>query len=345
MALSTEAKLYRWDDDNAPVLSGTRGSLCALLKACLVDGYGSKVAAGWSVPYSSADDLIKVYQGSSDSNGFVLRVDEQTSADARYPTLQGFEAMTDIDNGLQGFPSSPLTSAADTWGHMFISDAASTASRAWALIANEACFYLFIFTGTDDPTADDRVKSLFFGDIIAFNQNDSYNTVLSLCGGGNRSYYNQKKWDMGGFVAHCPGDDNEEGVYVREIADATQPLISSPRGASGDALAGPVEQMVMITGGGPRGCEGAYGRLCRGYHNGEVLHLGRPMVPDYNFNIARGWLPGLYVPSAYFSYPPCVVFSYDDQEYFYVCGYPQGGTDTGQKHKTYMLINLTHFWA
>lgn len=40
--------LYRSADPSAPVLTYAAGSMDALLKACLVDGYGAKPAAGWS---------------------------------------------------------------------------------------------------------------------------------------------------------------------------------------------------------------------------------------------------------------------------------------------------------
>ena len=35
-------RVYRWDDASAPVLTGEVGKLAALLKACLVTGYGAK---------------------------------------------------------------------------------------------------------------------------------------------------------------------------------------------------------------------------------------------------------------------------------------------------------------
>lgn len=40
--------IYKSTDPSAPVMNGSAGSLIAVLKACLVDGYGAKPAAGWS---------------------------------------------------------------------------------------------------------------------------------------------------------------------------------------------------------------------------------------------------------------------------------------------------------
>lgn len=39
-------RVYRWDDASAPTLTGQLGSLITLLDAVLVNGYGSKTAAG-----------------------------------------------------------------------------------------------------------------------------------------------------------------------------------------------------------------------------------------------------------------------------------------------------------
>ncbi|WP_412486379.1 hypothetical protein [Shewanella chilikensis] len=44
--------LYRWDDPGAPQLTNrTPADIIAVLKACLVDGYGDKLPAGWSVEF------------------------------------------------------------------------------------------------------------------------------------------------------------------------------------------------------------------------------------------------------------------------------------------------------
>ena len=43
--------IYRYDDVGAPVITDGRDRLYQILKACLIDGYGSKAAAGWSVVY------------------------------------------------------------------------------------------------------------------------------------------------------------------------------------------------------------------------------------------------------------------------------------------------------
>ena len=48
-------RLYRSTDSSAPTLSGTVGDLVNLLDKCLVTGYGSQVAAGWTKPFTSTN--------------------------------------------------------------------------------------------------------------------------------------------------------------------------------------------------------------------------------------------------------------------------------------------------
>lgn len=53
-------KMYKWDDDGAPVLKKTTNSLMSIFEACLVTGYGTKTAAGWTKPYEASG--IKVFR-------------------------------------------------------------------------------------------------------------------------------------------------------------------------------------------------------------------------------------------------------------------------------------------
>ncbi|MEQ3693148.1 MAG: hypothetical protein ABNH16_06935 [Thalassolituus sp.] len=47
----TAPTVYYSDDAGAPVLTNGQDAFYQVLKACLIDGYGSKAAAGWSVVY------------------------------------------------------------------------------------------------------------------------------------------------------------------------------------------------------------------------------------------------------------------------------------------------------
>lgn len=53
--------IYKSTDVGAPVMNSSAGSLLAVLDACLVNGYGSKAAAGWSKTVIDAPTYQAVY--------------------------------------------------------------------------------------------------------------------------------------------------------------------------------------------------------------------------------------------------------------------------------------------
>jgi hypothetical protein len=67
--------VYRWDDVGAPQLGGTPtpNEIIAVLKACLVDGYGSKAPLGWTVAFEDVATSKIAFRNSTTegSGGFV----------------------------------------------------------------------------------------------------------------------------------------------------------------------------------------------------------------------------------------------------------------------------------
>lgn len=153
--------VYRSDDASAPVITGTAGDLVTALDAILVNGYGSKPAAGWSVAYTGTNKRA-YQQGSGLSH--LLRVDD---ADARLARVVGYGAMSDIDTGTNPFP----TGAQFSGGlYMRKSTTANSTARPWICFATDTTFYLFIFGARTAtlPTAqfDGGDAHLGFGTLI-----------------------------------------------------------------------------------------------------------------------------------------------------------------------------------
>ena len=68
-------RLYRSSDASAPAMEYVAGSLNAVLKACLVDGYGALPAAGWSYEVAdAATNRAAFVQGASPDNPFTRKV-------------------------------------------------------------------------------------------------------------------------------------------------------------------------------------------------------------------------------------------------------------------------------
>jgi len=125
--------VYRSDDASAPVLSGTLGSLIAVLDACLVNGYGSQASAGWAKPFTGTN--LAVYRAPQ-GNRFYLRLDD---TDAQYPVLRGYRAMTAVSTGTGLFPTTVQLSGGI---RSVKSYTASSTVRPWIVIASPRAFYL-----------------------------------------------------------------------------------------------------------------------------------------------------------------------------------------------------------
>lgn len=161
--------IYRSTDASAPVLSGSAGALIGVLDACLVNGYGSKAAVGWSKAYSGTN--LASYRAPS-GNRLYLGVNDTGTNSAR---IRGFHAMSaagvDIASGTNPFPTDVQFS-----GGLYIykSDAATAASRPWWLISDGKIFYLFV----DSYNNNSWLSGYAFGDFPSYKTSDVYNTIL-----------------------------------------------------------------------------------------------------------------------------------------------------------------------
>ncbi|NCA91445.1 MAG: hypothetical protein EOM92_21845, partial [Gammaproteobacteria bacterium] len=89
--------LYRWDDPGAPApLNGlsNANTLINVLDACLVTGYGAKAPAGWSKPFTAANQAA--FRQGAGSHGFYLHLD---ASPLWHDKVRGYESMTAIDAG------------------------------------------------------------------------------------------------------------------------------------------------------------------------------------------------------------------------------------------------------
>lgn len=171
-------KLYKHDDASAPVLNGTRGSLIALLDACLVNGYGSKSAAGWTKPY--VDVNRAAFRMGSGRMRAYFRVDEANATLASEARIQSFEDMTGID---------AVTNPVASVGHLVAkkSSGADSSSRQWWLGADDRTFVLF--THYD---ASGIVSGVYFGEFLSYLPNDNY--AVAIIG---RYWENTNNWTSG----------------------------------------------------------------------------------------------------------------------------------------------------
>lgn len=163
--------LYRSTDTSAPTLSGTVGSLVALLDACLVVGYGSKTAAGWTKPFTATNKAVFRAGG---GNQFYLDVDDAAPAAtplAREARLRGYETMSAVATGTGPFPTVAQIAGGCTIRKSTTADATA---RSWVILADNKTVYIFIASA---DTANVYLGTMF-GDIYSLLTGDSYRTML-----------------------------------------------------------------------------------------------------------------------------------------------------------------------
>lgn len=178
-------RVYYSTDAGAPTLTSAVGSLANVLSKCLVEGYGSKAAAGWSKPYGAADNSIIALRQGGGANRY-LRINDSAAAttSSRYTRVRGYETMSDLNTGNGPFPS---PSQQDGDGFYWSSHYSGTATtpRQWVVVADETFFYLMY---VNNPGAETDLNSYYrecywFGDLNKYGPNDTYATILFGRGG------------------------------------------------------------------------------------------------------------------------------------------------------------------
>ena len=261
--------VYRSDDAGAPVLSGTAGALINVLDACLVDGYGDQLAAGWEKAYSATSR--GAYRAAS-GNRFYLDV---TDTDTRYPVLRGYRQMTAIGVGTGPFPSAgQLSSGVRTMK----SSASGSTPRPWVLIASPRAFYLWIAADAVEMSGYTLlVDVVFFGDAVSYLPGDAYMTLL-----------------IGKSTADITAANTRFGNTLTTGADSAGHYIASDWIQTGNATpCGCLQTMPgTSTSTGSIGC--AYPDPITGSLLLDRMRVCEGGVSQY---LVRGHLPGVYNPA------------------------------------------------
>jgi|SRR5882672_7515847 len=139
--------VYKSTDGSAPALNGNAGSLCTVLDAILVNGYGAKAPAGWAIPFTGTNK--RIYRAPSGALRGYYRVQDDAPraapfADAREARIKGSEAASAIDTQTNLFPT-----ATQLGNGLFPrkSITADGTARPWVCVADARTMYFFAMTG------------------------------------------------------------------------------------------------------------------------------------------------------------------------------------------------------
>lgn len=195
--------IYRSTDGSAPTLSGTVGDLVNLLDKCLVAGYGSQSAAGWTKPLTGTNKAAFKQGG---GNQFYLRVQDDApgAGGAKEARLRGYETMSDVDTGTGLFPT-----VAQMANGVFArkSTSADGTTRPWIVVADDRTVYVFVQTG-------DSANVYFtfaFGDFYSLVTGDGYRTFIVGRSSENSISTNL---DCLGDIRGLKGDGASPATYV-----------------------------------------------------------------------------------------------------------------------------------
>lgn len=145
----------------APTLNGTAGALIAVLDWALETGDATN---GWEKVYTGTN---KAVYRSRYGNRHYLRVDDTSTTAA---TVRGYESMTDVDTGVDPFPTA-TQHANSRWVK---SASADTTARAYFVV--KTARYFMIWTRADGT----NYWPYFFGEVKSEFANDPWNTLIGV---------------------------------------------------------------------------------------------------------------------------------------------------------------------
>lgn len=303
-------RIYKSTDASAPVLTGQVGKLTDLLDAILVNGYGAKTAAGWTIAYTGTNKraYLQNLTGANNPAGMHLYVDDNGTGTggAKEARVCGFETMSAITpTGTGQFPTGAQSTIGS--GQLVIrkSGSADATARAWTCIADGQTIYLF--TETADTTVPLGAMPFVFGDFFSYKPSDEYavciiarniensgssiNDPLHLMGCTSAAVYplNQTMW--GHFVArHWTGSGGS--VAVGKVLDNSKTFWQGTQGI----LGGWGSSAQTSAQASASFCLGRYSQNAPVFPNGPDggIFLS-PIYLNHSYAI-RGYLAGLWAP-------------------------------------------------
>lgn len=175
--------VYRWDDVDAPQITNASrkpSDVMKIMKACLVDGYGSKSGAGWSVvedqiataaPYAS-------FRNAGSSGAVLVRADNDNTGSSF--SVRAHQEYTDLNN---------FAKESKWFGAANAASYGQSPTRKWILIAtNKAFWFLQMHPSYENINYINRNNTnntwvFFAGDIYSVFNNDP--CTFTLIGGQN----------------------------------------------------------------------------------------------------------------------------------------------------------------
>lgn len=227
--MPSTVRIYSSSDISAPQLNSSNCSLVNVLQACLVTGYGSKNAAGWTQIGPTANCIA--LKGSGRTNCWLYVEDSMSnintsgSGNNRVAHIRGFESITNLyANGAVNTNSAPFPTFAQinisNGLFMVKSGSLNLTNREWILIADENCFYFFNEYGANaNASTFVGYSQHFFGDFISWKTTDMYNCAVLASDSTSLFYSVPQQNGSIGQLATSPTTNHK--MYIARRFDQT----------------------------------------------------------------------------------------------------------------------------
>lgn len=309
---TSQFTIYRSTDTSAPTLNGATGSLVTVLTAILVNGYGSKAAAGWTLAGWSTSTQAGYKTGTIGGAGaqITMYVNDNAPNNVKEARITGYETMSAPGTGTGQFP----TAVQNTIG-AFVARKSAVASAAavpyWIAFADALTLYFFSWTGdsTNYPYC-----AFSFGDFYSFATN-AYNTaggsypdayrcmIIGRCYAGENLSGNYDGLGEGDGVTYITGSGY--GGSTNSYISATYYTHASPRSYTGtgtsvimgkhfDAGKGTLSTTACSNAGHASGATTGAGGMMLSNATDLSLYLSPAWIHEPATGAIRGQLRGLW---------------------------------------------------
>lgn len=134
------SRILSYLDASAPQLQGIAGSLAAVLRAALVDGYGSIPSLGWTLAYEAdSGQRLSFRNNPATGTGFYFRLTDNYTTNVRFAQVSAYEQMTGI-----GAYTNPIlaSEAAPYWIQKSYYTTAQATATPWWVIGDDRAFWI-----------------------------------------------------------------------------------------------------------------------------------------------------------------------------------------------------------
>lgn len=263
--------ILRSTDAGAPTLSGTNGTLCAVLDWALPQN-------GWAIEHTAAN--ARVYRpGVGLRNRLHVRHDSAVSGNAALAVVRGCEGATSATALVDAFPT--VAQVADSNANVCVSNAANTTARPYVMVVTPT----FIVMAISTQSSNASFWELFvFGDAAPTFAEDAFHTLIGVGNTTTTSATSSRL--MGSNVAGLPASGSL--FWCRSIDGS----IKSSRGNFAGSINSNTSfsEFALAARGGymNRILREKIGAHCFGAANSSPI--GLMAIPR------RGWIPNLWNP-------------------------------------------------